>query len=282
MVSIVWGVIAFSLGLLTFLLVPMLAAGAHVEWRLKIGRWFTDLMMKSMRQLAFVQRVFGGFDLLPMRINDDRKMGEVTVSSGVVSDDKVVPFRDPGGRIKRLQGKPACMILQDIPAAISPELAEMGHWLREHDGGVHQESCEACDGTGTVSDGACRPCGGTGSQTVVDPYPEVSDEMRVANPRDALALLGCSVEPETITTAETLTKKRFAEYAGNIGAVEVGATFVSFGVGAGVVAGLQYLNQEVLDSGGGGGPPTTDPVPIMLDTTMTILQPAADLAVVLL
>lgn len=277
MPSIIWGVVSFSLGMLVFLLVPILAAGGSIETRLRVGRWFNDLAMKCFDSgLALVQRVFGGYDLLPMAINDDRKMAEVTVSSGIVSDSKKVPFRDPDERIKRLQGKPCCELLQDVPAAISPELAEKGYWLREHDGLVQTRACDQCGGTGRVDGARCAACDELGQITGVDPYVEMGDQMRVVSPKEVLAIPGCSVEPETIETAETLTEKRFSEYAGNIGAVEMGATFVSFAVGAGVVAGLQYLNTNVIESGGSTEP--TSPVPLMLDVSTA----AMDMAVMLL
>lgn len=282
MVSLVWGVISASLGLLVFLLVPMLAGAGGIHLRQKVGRWFTSLMMKCYQQLAFVRRVFGGYDLYPMAINDDRKMGEVTVSSGVISDDKKLPFRDPDSRIKRLQGKPVCELEQDIPAAISPELSELGHWLREHDDAMDEETCTACNGAGRTVGELCQACDGHGENTIINPYVEMDSTMRVSDPRDALALVGSSVEPETITTAETLTEKRFSEYDNDIGAVEVTATFVGFAVGAFGLAGLQYVRQNVLDGGGGGGPPTSSPIPLMLDGVAHVSTNAADMAVMLL
>lgn len=263
MVSLLWSIIALSSGVLVFCVMPILGNLLDVDRRQRVGRFYSGLAMKSYGQLAFVDRVLGGYDMLPIGVDDERKMAEVTVDSGMISDDKKLPFKDPDDRIKRLHDKPVAVLIEDIPAAIDAELAELGYWVREHslDNGLEQHAANG--------------------QIQVDPYVEMDNTLRVANPRDAFALVGKSVEPETIETAKQLTKKRFSEYSGNIGAAEMTATFMGFAVGAGGMAVLSYLRQGILSDGGGGGAPSS-PIPLMLDVASVPLQSGLDVVMVIL
>lgn len=258
MVSILWSVIALSGGLMIYCVVPILAGAADMDTKTKVGRWYYSLSLKSFQQLAFVDRILGGYELLPIGVDDERMMAEVTLSSGVISDDKKLPFKDCADSIQRLHKKPVTVLVETVPAALDAELCEIGHWVREH---------EQNEGFETTSDG----------ETKVNPHVRVDSNLRVVNPVDATALVGKNIQPENIETAKELTKKRFSEYGTDIGAADVLATATGFGVGVGAVAGLQYLQQNLLGSGEGGSQPTS-PVPLgMID-----VSPVIDMAVMLL
>lgn len=195
--------------------------------------------MRSFRQVAFVRRILGGYELLPISVDDEQKLAQVTLDSGLISSDKKLPFKDPDNRIKRLYSKPVSLVIEDVPAAIDAELAELGYWTRQHE-----------TKRGLEKDGK------------VNPYMPVSEGLRVIDPLDILSLVSKNVEPENVETTKQLTEKRFDEYGSDIGMAETVGTLTGFGVGIGAVAAIQYFKTEILDSTGGGtsGPTTNVPL----------------------
>lgn len=239
MVSIVWSVIALSLGALVYLLPPMLGPSLPMGLRQKVGNFYYGHAMRSFRQVAFVRRILGGYELLPISVDDEQKLAQVTLDSGIISSDKKLPFKDPDNRIKRLFSKPVALVIEDVPAAIDAELSEMGYWLRQH------ETKRGLEQNGTIN-----------------PYVPMSKGLRIIDPLDTLSLVSKDVEPENVETTKQLTEKRFEEYGSNLGMAETVGTLTGFGVGIGAVAAIQYFKQQILDSGGGGGSGPTTNVPM--------------------
>lgn len=239
MVSVIWAMISLSFGFMCYLLVAAAGGMAPVDVQTRIGRFYYSLAMKSFGQVAIVRRLLGSYELLPIGVDDNHKVAEVTLSSGVISDDKKLPFKDPDNRLKRLFAKPLALVVEDIPAAVDAELSEFGYWAREHD----------------ISRGILRADGGTKK---IDPYFRMSDGLRIVDPLDSLALVPKAIQPENIETAKQLTKKRFEKYAGRFGVVETAGLILGFAVGAGGVAAMQYIRERVLPGGGGGAPGLPD------------------------
>lgn len=230
MVSLVWAAIAFSLGLLVYLGAPAVGGLLPIRLRRSVGRFYFDLSMRSYQKVALLRRLLGGYELLPISVDDEQKVAEVTLSSGLVSDDKTLPFKDPDKRLMRLHSKPMAMLVEDVPAAVDAELAEIGYWLRRHE---TEKSLEHGDR--------------------IMPYVEMSPDLRVSEPLDTLNIVSNGVQPETVKTTEELTKERFAEYGSNIGMAETIGTITGFAVGIGAVAGMQYISDNLLDGSSSAG-----------------------------
>jgi hypothetical protein len=256
MVSFVWAAIALSLGVLIYLIPPVLAPMLPVESQQRVGAFYYRMAARSLDKFAFVYRMIGGWDIIKVDVDDERKLAQVTLSSGIISDDKKLPFKDPDNRISRLYNKSMAVVVEDVPAAIDAELSELGHWTHKHD----------------VEHGLFD-----GQR--VNPYMRVRDGLRAVNPLDSLYLVGSGVEPENVETAKQLTKKRFSEYGSNVGVAETLGTITGFIGGVLGVAGLQYLNQGILDSSGGGTSEPTSPVPV--GVIEPAIQPVLDAVVVL-
>jgi hypothetical protein len=231
MVSIMWSVISFALGALLFLGLPALGPSLSLPLRVWLGRAYLSLSMKGWGMLAVVWRLLGGPKLKPMQLDDEGKTAEITLSSGKLSDDQTLPFKDPDSRLHRLQGKPLAIVPEPWPAAVDAELSEVGHWI---------------DQKGSTQ-GFER-----GDQTV-DPYVPMRDSLRAINPMDAIYAAAKGVDPENVKTAKELTEARFELYGRDIGAVETAATLLAFATTAGAVVGMVYVKEEVIASGGGGG-----------------------------
>lgn len=244
MVSIIWSVISFATGLLGFMLPALIGGSLPVQLRQRVARWYFGMSQSSFRQTALVWRTLGGPELMPVGIDDEQRLAQVTLSSGLISDDNTLPFKDPDDRIHRLQGKPFAVIPELLPAAVDAEVATISHWFREHDrseGRVEETS---------------------GGDIRVNPYPTMDPSLRLVNPLDSMFLLGGNgVEPSYIETAKQITKQRFEKYGSRIGAAETLGTLMGFGAGVGGVAGIQYLRQNTLAGSGGGGGGDTLPIP---------------------
>lgn len=262
MVSVMWAVIAASSGLLAYFLPAIVAQLLPPAQRAGVGRWYFKQAQRSFRNTAIVWRELGGPELLPIGVNDEQRSGEVTLSSGIIGNDQKLPFKDPDDRIHRLHSKPLAVIPRRLPAAVDAELCEIAHHTREH---------ELNSGLETKVD----------DETKIDPWVPVSQDLRLVNPLDVLYATTKSVEPENIETTKQLTRERFSKYGTPLGAAETLGTIMGFGVGAGAIAGFQYLKQNTLSGGGGGGGGTTLPLqpgqvvvdhaPVVLDTVVTIL-----------
>lgn len=234
-----YATIAACGGFMIYLLIPVFGMLYPAPIRQAIGRSYLKRGARVLKQFAFVRRVLGGYDVLPISVNDEEKLLEVTLSSSMVGSDKTYEFKDPDGRIKRLWNKPVAIAYEEVPAAVDPELAEIGHWVREHD----------------INAGLNR-----GDK--VAPYVPMSSGVHLAEPIDVYEIVPNAITPENITTGRQLTKKRFEKYSSRVGLAETMGVLVGFGAGIAGVAVLQYINQNILDGPGGGPDIPTGPVPI--------------------
>lgn len=255
MVNLVWVTISFSLGLLGYIIIPLFAAPLGISARQKIGTHYYQLAVRSLQRVAIVQRVLGGVDLKRFDMDDENKVGKVTLDSGLIGSDKTLEFTDPANRILRLYDKPLTVLVEGVPAAIDAELAELGYWAREQD---IQTGLEELDDDQ-------QPVG-------VMPYVQMQTSLRVADPVDVTALLVKAIEPRDIETARELTKKRFEKYGSSIGMAETFSLAIGYAVGVGSVAAMEYVRVQLLDqapAGGGGGP--LPPIPPGLMTGLELL-----------
>lgn len=245
MVSIIWGAISASLGVMVYLIIPFLGSLYPIETRLKVGRAYFKMAARSFKQFSFVRRVLSGYDVIPIAVDAEQKLLKVTLSSSIVGSDKEYQFNDPDNRIKRLFNKPVAVAFELIPAAVDPELAEFGTWVREKD--LNEG---LWDGDPKSADGDVK----------IDPYIEMPDHLHLVDPIDAFELVANAVDPENIKTAEELTRKRYEKYGSRIGLAETMGTLMGFGAGIIAVAVLKYINQNILDGGGGGTPDVSIPM----------------------
>jgi hypothetical protein len=242
MVAVTWAVISLSLGLLAFAGAALIGAMLPAQLRTGIARWYWSQAMTAFGPAALVWRDLGGPELMSMAVDDEEKVAKATLSSGVLSDDKDLPFRDPDNRMHRLGGQSLAVVPEAIPAVVDAEVAEMGHWHRQHRRG---------DGLQT-EDG-------------VNPWVDIGGGLRAANPLDAVELTLNGVRPESINSARKHTQERFAKYGRVVGVAETAGVLTGFGAGAFGMLGLQYFRQQLLGGGGGstpgGGVDTTVPIP---------------------
>lgn len=239
MVSVVWSLIMVCLGLLVYFATPILAPALPVDLQRRVARYHSDLAMRAYQQVALVRRKLGTFELYPLSVNDEEKLAQVTLDSGIVSDSEKLEFADPDNRMLRLHRKPFALVYEGIPAIIDAELAELGYWTRERDTerGLYREPEEK-----------------------VDPFLPMSDSLRVVDPGHLAHLAGKAIEPENIKTARQLTKERFSKYGQKVGMAETIGVITGFAVGAGGVAAMQYVKTNLLDGGGKTDPGSTIPI----------------------
>jgi hypothetical protein len=234
MVSIVWALIAISSGFLAYLIPAAAGQALPIDLRYRVGTFYYKLSARAFGQFAFVRRILGGYELHPIQVDDEHKTAQVTLASGMISDDQILPFKDPADAVSRLYSKPVTLLVEEVPAALDAELSELGYWTQEHDfeRGLVQEH----DG-----------------DTKIDPYVRMSDGLRLVDPVDSLSLVTKNVAPENIQTAKELTRRRFDEYGSKVDAVQMLSLFTGFAVGVGGVAVVQYMKSNVIESGGGTG-----------------------------
>lgn len=242
MVSPVWAAVAFFGGVLLYIGGAALGPALAMDLRLWLGRWHYKQWMRSFGECAIVWRLLGGPSIKPISVDDETKTAEVVLSSGALSEDQTLPFRDPDDRIYRLHKKPLAVIPEAMPTAVDAEVAEVG---------AAREAKRKGEGIVTHD----------GGETRVDPFVPVPSGLRAVNPVDALHLAVKSTEPEFIKTAKMMTEAKYEKYGSGIGAKETASVLVSFAVGAGVVMGAVYLRTEVMGEGGGGGTGGTVPFP---------------------
>jgi len=238
MVSFVWALIAFSLGVLIYLIPPVMAPATGIQTQQRIGDFYYHMSARALDKFAFVYRMIGGWNIIQVDVDDERKLAQVTLSSGMISDDKKLPFKDPDSRISRLYNKSMAVVIEDVPAAVDAELADLGYYAHKH-----------------------KTERGLWDGQKVNPWMRVKDGVRAVDPLDVLYLVPNAVEPENVQTAKLLTKKRFEQYGNDVGVAETLGTITGFIVGVLGVAGVMYIKSNMLD-GGGGDPGPTNPVPV--------------------
>lgn len=253
MVSATWAAVSFMLGLCAIVVIPLLGQAVALDLRRKIGTPYFRWAEQSLGQLAIVWRRLGRPTLKSVSIDDEREVAEVVQSSGTLSDDQKLPFRDPADAKATLSKNQLTLVPEGIPAGVDAEMAEMAHWI----------------------DRKARTTGLQTDDGRIDPHIPMADQPRAVNPLDIQRVLGNDVTPEDIKTTERHTRARFAKYGGRPSVKEAGAVFVSFGIGAGVVAFLVYLRDEVMSSGGGGGGSSVTFPPGLVDTGAMHIADAA-------
>lgn len=259
MVSIIWATVSMMAGLMIYIALPMSAMTLPVELRRKIGMAYFKLAARCLKQFTFVRRVLSGYDIYPIKVDDEQKLLKVTLSSSVTGSDNAYPFKDPDNRVKRLLNKPVALAYEKVPAAVDAELAELGYWVGEK--GTNEGLIQG------------DPQKDPGSVTV-DPYVEVDDGLRLVDPVDVFNIVPNDVDPENVKTAENLTKKRFEKYGDGVGVTEMMTGILGFSVGAGAIMVMEYINQNIIGNGGGSGDLPSSP--------LGLVQPAIDTVVMLI
>jgi len=97
MVSAVTAMVAFQLGLLAVLVLPLLGQVVAMDLRQAIAGRYYSWAETVLGPSAIIWRRLGRPTLKPISIDDEREVAEVVQSSGTLSDDQKLPFRDPGG-----------------------------------------------------------------------------------------------------------------------------------------------------------------------------------------
>jgi len=256
-VSLLLGFVAFACGILAAIVIPLVAPLLRPDLQTKIGAYWFSQAMRGFGPSVLIWREMGNPEIKSFSMNDEWHVAQATLSSGVLSEDQQLPFKDPDGRIHRWKKKPFAVVPELLPAAVDAELAEAGYWKRQKE----------------LDDGLVATDGG------VDPYVTWDTDLRAVNPNDAFYLSAKGVDPENVKTAKDLTEARYAKYNGGLGVKEEATMLISFATGAGVVAGLAYLRKQVIADGGGSstGGGSTVPIPGMVDPGQ--LQIATDVLV---
>lgn len=239
--SILRALIFFGIGQILYLLPALLGQALSPQKRLRIGRHYFKQSLRCFERLALIRRRLSGYTLLPIGVDDERRWAQVTLDSGMLSDAVKLPFRDPADLIHRLYNKPVTIVPGALPAAVDLELAEAAHWVREHKANE-----------GFVDE---PPGGGKPSVSLKFGIPMTQ---RACDPLEALGLRSKSTEPEEIETIRKFTKARFEKYASNIGAAETIGVLTGFMAGAGGVAGVIYIRDNIINDTGPSSP--TSPV----------------------
>lgn len=238
MPSIIWIMVSFVAGLGLYLLFPIAVINTRVGFRQRVGKPYLKMGARCLKQWAFVRRVLSGYDILPINVDDEQKLLNVTLSSKTFGDDQEYRFNDPDNRIKRLWNKPVALAYEQVPAAVDAELAELGHWVREkriNEGIWHGDPEDDYAGV------------------TVDPYVRVKDSLRLVDPIDVFELVANSINPENIKTVEAHTRQRYAKYGRTVTLSDILGVLMGFATGMIAMAGSAYVNERLLDGGSGGG-----------------------------
>jgi len=238
MVSITTAALSFSFGLFLYILIPLLGQTYPIELREKIGRVYLKWGVIAIGQFAFVRRILAGVDVLPISVDDEKKTLNVTLSSSTIGDDNLFGFTDPDNRVKRLFNKPVAVTYEMVPANLSPELAELAYWFREHD----------------IQNGKLVETEDDDKKDIADPWVGVGTGLRVIDPKTVLELVPGSVDPENMKTCAELTRQRYSMYGSRIDLGTTLAVVFGFVAGVGGIAAIEYMNQNLLDGGGAAAP----------------------------
>jgi len=246
MTSVVWGAIAFSLGLLLYLGLPVAVANRAAPVRNSIAQVYWGLAARSFGRVALVRRKVGGYELHTVETDEAKGAGKVTLESPMLGSDSVLHFGDPDNRMHRWKQKPMVLLHESVPGAVDLELAEVGHSWREH----------VRDGRHLIED-------------AVNPFFEVAASNRLASLDDVIPLVTHGSEPRDPGTMEDWTKKAFEKYRDNVGATELLITFMGFGIGLGGVILLVYVQTKLLD--GATDPGVSVPINMLSDSLVLLL-----------
>lgn len=261
MVSITTALLACVAGFMLYVAIPIAAMAAPVQVRETVGTFYLKLGAKCLKQFTFVRRVLSGYDILPISVDDEQKLLEVTLSGSTLGEDNEYRFADPDNRIGRLFNKPIAIAYEQVPAAVDAELAEWGHWVREKEAN-----------SGLMAEG--------GENARIDPYVEATDSLRLIDPMEFFAVVTNDIDSETIRTAEKKTKKRFEKYNEGVSLEESLQVMMGFAVGAGGVMAMHYVQTKVI-GGGSDGPPGSGIVGEEMMSVAPDPTPLLDLVVML-
>jgi len=259
MVKFAWAGIAASLGLLIYILIPLLAFLAPISVREQIGRFYFKLGARCLKQFTFVRRVLSGYDVQVIEVDEEQKLLKVTLSSPLLGEDNEYRYKDHDNRVLRLMNKPVSINFELVPAAVDAELAEAGHHVREKktDEGLWDGDHEK------------NP-----DDVVADPFVEMTDDLQLVDPIDVYNLTSNDVDPEDIKTAEKKTLKRFEKYGASFDPIQAVTGGMGFLIGIGGVMALEYFQKEVINSSGGDVNSSEVPIQlgnIILETVVVLL-----------
>lgn len=236
MVSVMTSLVAIIFGMMLYMGIPVAAMSAPVELRKKIGTFYYKMGARALKQFTLVRRVLSGYDVIPITVDNEQKLLKATLSSSTLGEDNEYRYADPDGRVMRLFNKPIAIAYEEVPAAVDAEMSEWGYWAQQK----------------ADSDGLWGGEVGKGDGIEVDPYVEVSSNLRLVDPVEAFNLVPNGIDPENIKTTEKLTKDRFSKYGEGVGLKESLRVMISFAVGAGGVIAVRYVDQEMIGGSGSG------------------------------
>lgn len=126
LITVVWFLLATILGAVGFFIAPMVAAMiGNDELQERMGQYYLDLAMSTIRDAALVVRETGGLQLTG--VSWDPKFGGDRASiNGVVGH-----WMDPMAVKSTLAGKSFGIGLESASAYVSPVMAEFGYYGRK-------------------------------------------------------------------------------------------------------------------------------------------------------
>lgn len=246
MASLMWATIAFSMGFLVYLVVPVAGSALAPATRARLARWYYGMTARAIGKPAIIERSVGGYSLLEWSRDDEKEAGKVVLDDSMLGDEKALFFSDTDNRLKRWHQKPLAVLHEEVPAVLDAELAVLGKRWRQH-----RRAGEHRDGQ------------------AINPYFEVPAVSSVVSLSNAKELILNGSEPSDPATMEDFTRKRFEKYRSMVGAVEVISAALMAGVGFGLVAAGAYVRQNLLH-GGGGGPSVDMPLSVAIDTLVLL------------
>lgn len=112
--TILYGILGFLLGVLTFLAAPILANSAPMNTRVRVGEWYFGLSMKSYRRVMCLVTPHNDMDLYASSWDTEAQGEQVT--NGEHPDT----YQDPKGSVARCQNIPFTIAFTDQASVIHP------------------------------------------------------------------------------------------------------------------------------------------------------------------
>jgi len=244
---------AFFGGLILYFGLPIILAQVYpITIRKQIGDLYFWLAMHSFRRLTFVRKKLGGVNLQPISVDSQKK-------TGTYETHKEQHVDDPANTVDRIYGKPVLVQPEQVPAAVSATLAELGQAWHQH---VRSGAAVKQEEVATAQDGS--PI----QDEKVNPYFDVPSGNHMIDPADFIRLVANDSNPDDPAKAEAYTDKSQEGFKDNVGAVETVSLLTGF---IGSLVTVVGVDRYLLDGSGGGASTPAPPIPIgMLDVTATI------------